>query len=172
MVNRQRFGHDCASRRRALGAVSRTRFVHSFSPDMLLVLASLIICLIGFLTGRAGAAVIFNHRRVQIRSRRRTEACRLAVFLGSGEPTAPARHYASHRMTSGGHTSEALALVSALDFARYAPRTYIISEGDTLSAQKAIALETSRTSAPSTVKVLPVDSGHSLTCLHQTSIRF
>ncbi|KAJ1305867.1 hypothetical protein OPQ81_010590 [Rhizoctonia solani] len=48
----------------------------------------------------------------------------LAVFLGSG-----------------GHTSEALALVSSLDFDRYSPRTYIISEGDSLSAKKAIALE-------------------------------
>ncbi|KAH7329809.1 oligosaccharide biosynthesis protein Alg14 like-domain-containing protein [Rhizoctonia solani] len=49
---------------------------------------------------------------------------RLAVFLGSG-----------------GHTSEALALVSSLDFDKYSPRTYIISEGDSLSAKKAVALE-------------------------------
>ncbi|CAE6459614.1 unnamed protein product, partial [Rhizoctonia solani] len=48
----------------------------------------------------------------------------LAVFLGSG-----------------GHTTEALALVSSLNFDKYSPRTYIISEGDTLSAKKAIALE-------------------------------
>ncbi|CAE6430313.1 unnamed protein product [Rhizoctonia solani] len=48
----------------------------------------------------------------------------LAVFLGSG-----------------GHTSEALALVSSLDFDKYSPRTYIISEGDSLSAKKAVALE-------------------------------
>ena len=41
----------------------------------------------------------------------------------------------------GGHTSEALSLVSALDFSRYTPRTYLVSEGDSLSAQKAIALE-------------------------------
>lgn len=32
-------------------------------------------------------------------------------------------------------------LVSALDFSRYAHRTYLISAGDTLSAQKAVALE-------------------------------
>jgi len=31
--------------------------------------------------------------------------------------------------------------VSALDFSRYTPRTYLVSEGDELSAQKAIALE-------------------------------
>ncbi|CUA69242.1 UDP-N-acetylglucosamine transferase subunit ALG14 [Rhizoctonia solani] len=48
----------------------------------------------------------------------------LAVFLGSG-----------------GHTTEALALVSSLDFNKYSPRTYIISEGDSLSTKKAIALE-------------------------------
>jgi beta-1,4-N-acetylglucosaminyltransferase len=32
-------------------------------------------------------------------------------------------------------------LVSALDFSRYTPRTYIISEGDSLSAQKSMTLE-------------------------------
>ena len=31
--------------------------------------------------------------------------------------------------------------MSALDFSRYTPRTYLVSEGDSLSAQKAIALE-------------------------------
>jgi len=43
--------------------------------------------------------------------------------------------------TTGGHTTEALTLLSSLDFARYTPRTYIISDGDTLSAQKARSLE-------------------------------
>jgi beta-1,4-N-acetylglucosaminyltransferase len=56
--------------------------------------------------------------------------CSIAVFLGSG-----------------GHTSEALALVSALDFSRYTPRLYIISEGDSLSAEKAVALEARKTSS-------------------------
>jgi hypothetical protein len=41
----------------------------------------------------------------------------------------------------GGHSSEALSLVSVLDFSRYTPRTYLVSEGDTLSEQKAVALE-------------------------------
>jgi len=53
-----------------------------------------------------------------------SDTCGLAVFLGSG-----------------GHTTEALTLVSALDFAKYTPRTYIISDGDALSAQKARELE-------------------------------
>ncbi|RPD53546.1 glycosyltransferase family 1 protein [Lentinus tigrinus ALCF2SS1-6] len=55
------------------------------------------------------------------------ETCSFAVFLGSG-----------------GHTSEALILVSALNFDRYVPRTYIISEGDTLSMQKAVELESAK----------------------------
>lgn len=63
-------------------------------------------------------------RRSVPRRRDRTESCHFAVFLGSG-----------------GHSSEALSLVSALDFSRYTPRTYLVSEGDSLSAQKAIALE-------------------------------
>ncbi|KAJ7647273.1 glycosyltransferase family 1 protein [Roridomyces roridus] len=54
----------------------------------------------------------------------------LAVFLGSG-----------------GHTSEALTLLSALDFERYCPRTYVISEGDSLSAQRARDLESSKASS-------------------------
>lgn len=45
----------------------------------------------------------------------------------------------------GGHTSEALALVSTIDFLRYSPRKYIISEGDTLSARKATELEENMT---------------------------
>jgi len=53
-----------------------------------------------------------------------TSTCSLAVFLGSG-----------------GHTTEALTLLSSLDFSRYTPRTYIVSDGDTLSAQKARSLE-------------------------------
>lgn len=41
----------------------------------------------------------------------------------------------------GGHTSESLMMLSALDFNRYSPRTYVVSDGDSLSGQKAIALE-------------------------------
>ncbi|KII92585.1 glycosyltransferase family 1 protein [Plicaturopsis crispa FD-325 SS-3] len=59
--------------------------------------------------------------------RSKSEACSLGVFLGSG-----------------GHTSEALTLLSTLDFARYSPRTYVVSEGDKLSAQKALELESQK----------------------------
>ncbi|KAK0460985.1 glycosyltransferase family 1 protein [Desarmillaria tabescens] len=49
---------------------------------------------------------------------------KLAVFLGSG-----------------GHTSEAIALLSSLDYTRFSPRIYIVSDGDSLSTQKARDLE-------------------------------
>jgi len=55
------------------------------------------------------------------------KGCRLAIFLGSG-----------------GHTGEMLRLLTALDFARYTPRTYIISSGDSLSLAKVSELEAAR----------------------------
>ncbi|KAJ8496505.1 hypothetical protein ONZ51_g1099 [Trametes cubensis] len=64
-------------------------------------------------------------RRGTVREvRQATAGCNLAVFLGSG-----------------GHTSEILSLLSAIDFARYSRRIYYISQGDTLSMQKAVDLE-------------------------------
>ncbi|KAG1742827.1 glycosyltransferase family 1 protein [Suillus lakei] len=70
--------------------------------------------------------VIFSSRRIRLApaNPRPPQTCSIAIFLGSG-----------------GHTSEALKLASALDFCRYSPRTYIVSEGDAFSAQKALALE-------------------------------
>jgi beta-1,4-N-acetylglucosaminyltransferase len=71
--------------------------------------------------------------------------CSLAVFLGSGmefpKIIPPKRRTICFL---GGHTSEILKLLSDVDFSRYTPRTYIISEGDNLSTQKAIALELSK----------------------------
>ncbi|KAJ7924876.1 glycosyltransferase family 1 protein [Mycena leptocephala] len=71
-----------------------------------------------------------------------TKTKSLAVFLGSG-----------------GHTSEALTLISALDFNCYSPRTYVISEGDSFSAQKAADLEslkaTSACPAKYTISLIP-----------------
>ena len=75
----------------------------------------------------------------------------LAVFLGSGKSftQTPAP---TLRLYPGGHSSEALTLISSLDFSRYTPRTYLVSEGDSLSATKAIALERLRAaSKPSLV---------------------
>jgi len=44
----------------------------------------------------------------------------------------------------GGHTSEALTLVSSLDCRRYRRRIYLVTDGDVLSAQKAHELEFKR----------------------------
>ncbi|KIJ18827.1 glycosyltransferase family 1 protein [Paxillus involutus ATCC 200175] len=103
--------------------------------------------------------------------RRHGDKCSLAIFLGSG-----------------GHTSEALMLTSALDLTRYAPRTYIISEGDTLSAKKAIALESHLKAAEATsdyrilriprarrvhqslLTVLPTFMHSLLACIHLVTI--
>ncbi|KAK0486092.1 glycosyltransferase family 1 protein [Armillaria novae-zelandiae] len=57
---------------------------------------------------------------------------KLAVFLGSG-----------------GHTSEAIALLSSLDYARFSSRIYIVGDGDTLSTQKAIDLESKKCASSS-----------------------
>ena len=69
--------------------------------------------------------------------------CKLSVFLGSGEHCGPSRvvKRSCHPITLGGHTSESLAMISGLDFTKYQPRVYYVSEGDTLSAHKAIELE-------------------------------
>ncbi|KAK7692745.1 hypothetical protein QCA50_004378 [Cerrena zonata] len=74
----------------------------------------------------------------------------LAVFLGSG-----------------GHTSEALTLLSALDFTRYSPRSYVYSQGDILSAKKAVGLELLKTAESSTHPVHGADSNppYSLVCI-------
>lgn len=44
-------------------------------------------------------------------------------------------------MCPGGHTSEMLQLLKGMNFERYKPRIYIISEGDQFSAAKAAELE-------------------------------
>ncbi|KAL1748809.1 glycosyltransferase family 1 protein [Schizophyllum fasciatum] len=60
------------------------------------------------------------------------------------QPAGPFTRSIAVFLGSGGHTSEALALLSGIDFDRYTPRTYFISEGDALSAQKAIDLENAK----------------------------
>ncbi|KAN0129728.1 Oligosaccharide biosynthesis protein Alg14 like domain containing protein, partial [Lactarius tabidus] len=90
-----------------------------YLPAWLLV----VVALTSTIIARICVIIVFRKESV---SRRRDHkgTCHLAVFLGSG-----------------GHSSEALTLVSTLDFSRYAPRTYLVSEGDSLSATKATALE-------------------------------
>ncbi|KAF7782595.1 hypothetical protein Agabi119p4_1971 [Agaricus bisporus var. burnettii] len=74
--------------------------------------------------------VAFTSKPVSHSRKSSAATCSLAVFLGSG-----------------GHTSEALQLLSSLDFTRYTPRRYIISSGDHLSAQKAAMLERAKASS-------------------------
>lgn len=62
---------------------------------------------------------------------------------------------------SGGHTSEALTLLSALDSERYAPRIYLYSSGDSMSLQKARAFEASR-AVDAAAKVHTREKGYAL----------
>jgi len=65
--------------------------------------------------------------RRRLGSRNSTEKSRILVFLGSG-----------------GHTGEMLRLLNAVDFDRYAQRTYLVSSGDSLSLAKVAELEAAR----------------------------
>jgi beta-1,4-N-acetylglucosaminyltransferase len=89
-----------------------------------------------------------NRKRFTRQNTDGSNKCRTAVFLGSGQSKFPQHHeYPCFDYVTGGHTSEALTLISALDFSRYTPRIYIISEGDSLSAEKAAALESQKSSS-------------------------
>lgn len=57
------------------------------------------------------------------------------------------RHAIQHIQSEGGHTGEAILLLSSLNFDRYTPRKYIVSEGDAFSAQKAVELESQKVQA-------------------------
>jgi beta-1,4-N-acetylglucosaminyltransferase len=48
----------------------------------------------------------------------------------------------------GGHTGEAIQLLSALETDRYTPRTYIFCTGDSMSVTKAAAFESGLASKP------------------------
>ncbi|KAK0195701.1 glycosyltransferase family 1 protein [Armillaria mellea] len=100
---------------------------------------SLSVLAIGFLIGVAACVLrIFSLLPAQKSSGRsrlsdNTSGNRkLAVFLGSG-----------------GHTSEAIALLSSLDYTRFSSRIYIVSDGDTLSTQKAKDLENKKCASSS-----------------------
>ncbi|PPQ67274.1 hypothetical protein CVT25_005857 [Psilocybe cyanescens] len=83
-----------------------------------------------------------NHKKTRHSTKRKTN-CSVAVFLGSGASNR-FKHNAlpmSLKAVQGGHTSEALALISALNPERYNPRTYVVCSGDDLSVQKVIQFE-------------------------------
>ncbi|KZV70704.1 glycosyltransferase family 1 protein [Peniophora sp. CONT] len=93
-------------------------------PQIFVLLCSALLALLGIVAWRFIAVFSPSKMHSRLVPRKPGTTCSLTVFLGSG-----------------GHTSEMLALVSSLDFTRYTPRTYIVSEGDELSAQKAADLE-------------------------------
>lgn len=113
--------------------------------------------LIFLLVTRIG--VVLSNPWPKPRKRKDGETCVLAVFLGSGFSDNPpvGLAFSSAYVNTGGHTSEALMLTSGLDFSRYSPRIYIVSEGDTLSTNKVVSLERSKAFRSSPI---PVSSGH------------
>lgn len=68
--------------------------------------------------------LLISWSRPQIKKRKPTEKCRIAVFLGSG-----------------GHTSEMMQLIQALPIGRYTSRTYIVTTSDRFSMEKALDYE-------------------------------
>ncbi|KAF8973219.1 UDP-N-acetylglucosamine transferase subunit ALG14 [Flammula alnicola] len=82
------------------------------------------IPLVAFLFACRIYTILPDSKTRRNRSVRKSGVCSVAVFLGSG-----------------GHTSEALTLMSSLDSRRYNRRTYIVSRGDNMSVQKALDLE-------------------------------
>jgi hypothetical protein len=81
---------------------------------------------------------IFRERPKE--KRNESDTCSLAVFLGSGEFESSNLRFLS-KISTGGHTTEAMALLESLDFSRYTPRTYILCGGDELSEAKARKFE-------------------------------
>ncbi|KAJ9122925.1 hypothetical protein QFC24_003963 [Naganishia onofrii] len=84
---------------------------------------SIVYVALGFAICRS---LVSARQRSASKSRNRSngETCSTAVFLGSG-----------------GHTGEAIQLLSTLNPARYTPRQYIFCTGDTMSLKKATAFE-------------------------------
>ncbi|KAF9529365.1 oligosaccharide biosynthesis protein Alg14 like-domain-containing protein [Crepidotus variabilis] len=86
------------------------------------------------------STILPGSRNAKSRTKRSaSDTCSVAVFLGSG-----------------GHTSEALTLMSALDFKRYNKRIYIVSDGDILSARKALNFEAFRGEDPNLCSILSI----------------
>ena len=117
--------------------------------------------------GRAYAMISPSKPKASRPTRQPQATCHLAVFLGSGVEHSPTLcHIINKTLTSneGGHTSEALLLLSAIDFARYTPRSYIVSQEDTLSVQRAVEFESSK--GTSTPKASMLVCGGSLSFLN------
>jgi len=89
------------------------------------------IALATFLIAYRLVSVLPNAKNNSNRPQKGKSTHTVAIFLGSG-----------------GHTSEALTLISALDPERFNRIIYVVSSGDNLSIQKAVDFEVSRTQNP------------------------
>lgn len=78
---------------------------------------------------------------IVIRSKSRRNAGAESSIVGA-KRKAPAKTMIV--MGSGGHTAEMLQIVERLDFAKYAPRQYVIAEADKTSVLKVIDVEVRR----------------------------
>lgn len=73
--------------------------------------------------------------------------CTLTVykhFYSNKPPIGKEKVAISLFLGSGGHTSELLQIIDALDFIKFSPRLYLISSGDSLSTTKVRTLENKR----------------------------
>lgn len=103
--------------------------------------ASIFILLVTLAAARV-YSILPKTKRSEDKHEKKDGTCSLAVFLGSGQSSSTGKLGILLKLRFlGGHTTEALALVSTLDFLRYTPRLYVVSEGDQLSVQKACDLE-------------------------------
>ncbi|KAF1806109.1 glycosyltransferase family 1 protein [Mucor lusitanicus] len=89
---------------------------------MILVIVALIVLAIT----RVYLVIPKRDRAHHQKKSKRTKPCKTCVFLGSG-----------------GHTGEMLQLMKSLNSSHYYPRTYIVTNTDSLSKEKAIAYEQS-----------------------------
>ncbi|TFK25690.1 glycosyltransferase family 1 protein [Coprinopsis marcescibilis] len=93
----------------------------------MLVTFAVTVVIVGCLFSYRVYAILPSRGRNRNLTKRSPDStCSLAVFLGSG-----------------GHTSEALAMLSGINAQRYKPRQYFVSEGDSLSVKKVQVLERS-----------------------------
>jgi len=114
----------------------------SCHPPRLGMLATLLFGAFALLVWRTARVLLSGQK-----PRKRQSKCTVAVFLGSGTRLLlPFTVFDLYLL--GGHTSEALSLLSSLDFEKYNRRLYLVCEGDTLSMQKARTFEQSKSANP------------------------
>ncbi|KAJ9105950.1 hypothetical protein QFC19_003284 [Naganishia cerealis] len=104
---------------------------------------SIVYVLFGFAFWRSLSSTKGKSTR-KARNKSMNETCSTAVFLGSGKsPSQSIGFFRPNNVVSflGGHTGEAIQLLSTLDPDRYTPRKYIFCTGDSMSLNKATVFE-------------------------------